>query len=40
MGPRLLLLCRSCDAPVARRIVLRARKITEGRVIRQPWEVI
>jgi hypothetical protein len=38
--PRLLLLDRSCDAPVARRIVLRARKITERRIIRQPWEVI
>jgi hypothetical protein len=38
--PRLLLFNRSCDAPVARRIVLSARKITERCVIRQPREVI
>jgi hypothetical protein len=37
--PRLFL-DRSCDAPVARRIVISAHKITERRVIRQPREVI
>jgi hypothetical protein len=36
----LLLFDRSCDAPIARRIVLSARKITERRVIRQSREVI
>lgn len=36
----LLLLDRSCDAPVARRIVFGAHQITERRIIRQPREVI
>ena len=36
----LLLFDRGCDAPVTRRIIISARKITERCVIRQPREVI